>query len=253
MLPTPTTRRPSIRNCLIAVRCARVSACRLPASKARDSGSMPRWRISGCASGGSRGPEHRAEAARIAQAQQLVRRRRGRNGRACRAASRRRPARRLPDMPRCRIRWPSPQSSSRYLPRRLTARTTRPASERTAVGDRPAQPRLAHRHRGDRAPDEMGRDAPAGDFDFGEFRHRQLTAGCLVRGTKYTYTARRHVRTLTPARRVRRDARSPQPSSCGGVQAQQQSDEPDDDDDDRRRPRRRRRRRSRRRTCRCRI
>src|SRR5438094_773141 len=37
--------------------------------------------------------------------------------------------RRLPDMPRCRIRWPSPQSTSRYLPRRSTARIARRAVE----------------------------------------------------------------------------------------------------------------------------
>src|SRR6266850_256820 len=42
--------------------------------------------------------------------------------------------RRLPDMPRCRIRWPSPQSMSRYLPRRWIDFTVRPASLRTSGG-----------------------------------------------------------------------------------------------------------------------
>ena len=37
-------------------------------------------------------------------------------------------------MPRCRMRWPSPQSTSRYLPRRRIARTVRPASASTSRG-----------------------------------------------------------------------------------------------------------------------
>src|SRR5581483_2268251 len=36
--------------------------------------------------------------------------------------------RRLPDMPRCTISQPRSQSRSRYLPRRSTARTTRPTT-----------------------------------------------------------------------------------------------------------------------------
>src|SRR5260370_393533 len=46
-------------------------------------------------------------------------------------------------MPRCSIKWPSPQSTSRYLPRRSTARTVRPASLRTACGT--GDPRVARR------------------------------------------------------------------------------------------------------------
>src|SRR5687767_2402 len=37
-------------------------------------------------------------------------------------------------MPRCRMRCPSPQSTSRYLPRRRIARTVRPASASTSRG-----------------------------------------------------------------------------------------------------------------------
>src|SRR5258706_8962475 len=135
MLPMPTMRRPSMRKGLICRPLSRVSVCSRPPSSARDSGSMPRWRIRGCASGGS--PVQRT----------APKRRGSRNRRTCGpklmsiwsclpggvpGATRRR----LPDMPRCRIRWPSPQSSSRYLPRRRTARTWRPASLRTACGTR---------------------------------------------------------------------------------------------------------------------
>ena len=42
--------------------------------------------------------------------------------------------RKLPDMPRCRIRCPSPQSTSRYLPRRWIVFTVRPASASTSRG-----------------------------------------------------------------------------------------------------------------------
>src|SRR3954466_8937340 len=44
--------------------------------------------------------------------------------------------RKLPDMPRCRIRCPSPQSTSRYFARRAMPRTVRPASARTSRGMR---------------------------------------------------------------------------------------------------------------------
>src|SRR5687768_14163004 len=48
-------------------------------------------------------------------------------------------------MPRCRIRWPSPQSTSRYLPRRCTAFTVRPARRRTSalIGQRSRASRTA--------------------------------------------------------------------------------------------------------------
>src|SRR5688572_9308430 len=56
-------------------------------------------------------------------------------------------------MPRCRMRCPSPQSTSRYLPRRRIARTVRPASRCTSFG-------TGHRRRGSRtATPEMTRPA----------------------------------------------------------------------------------------------
>src|SRR5690349_6978454 len=64
--------------------------------------------------------------------------------------------RRLPDIPRCTIKWPSPQSKSRYLPRRRTPRTVRPASLRTPCG-------TGQRRRGSRiATAEMRRPASCG-------------------------------------------------------------------------------------------
>ena len=54
----------------------------------------------------------------------------------------------------------------------------------------PAQARLAHRHRGNRAPHEMWLDAPTGDLDFREFWHGEtVVRNRLVRRTEYTYTA----------------------------------------------------------------
>src|SRR5262245_38414123 len=59
-------------------------------------------------------------------------------------------------MPRCRMRWPSPQSTSRYLPRRRTERTVRPASRCTSFG-------TGQRSRGSRtATPEMTRPASWG-------------------------------------------------------------------------------------------
>ena len=90
--------------------------------------------------------------------------------------------RRLPDMPRCRMRWPSPQSTSRYLPRRSTPRTLRPASRRTAFGTGQRSRRCLT------STPEITRPARCGA------RPRRVTStsgssgmtASLVRGTKYT-------------------------------------------------------------------
>src|SRR5258706_6087991 len=92
-------------------------------------------------------------------------------------------------MPRCTIRCPSPQSRSRYLPRRLTARTLRPESWRTVAGTR-------QRRRASRTAPGASRRLTSCDC-----RPRRVTStsgssgianrwNCLVRGIKYTYTAR---------------------------------------------------------------
>src|SRR6185503_4697220 len=133
MLPTPTMRFPSMRKFLIAMRLPRVSACSRCGVSARDSGSTPRWASNGCA---STSPVAHSTAPK----------RRGSRSRSSRSPSSRSKwsclpggvsggsTRRLPDMPRCRMRWPSPQSTSRYLPRRRTAPTVRPASASTSRG-----------------------------------------------------------------------------------------------------------------------
>src|SRR5688572_5809887 len=59
-------------------------------------------------------------------------------------------------MPRCRMRWPSPQSTSRYLPRRSMVLTVRPASASTSRD-------TGQRSRGSRtATPEMTRPASCG-------------------------------------------------------------------------------------------
>src|SRR5688572_11705612 len=133
MLPTPTMRRPSIRNCLIAVRCARVSAYSFPESKDVESGSIPRCASSGCAAASpgahSTAPKRRGSRSRSMRSP----RRRSKWSCFC-AGVPRGSTRRLPDMPRCRRRCPSPQSTSRYFPRRRMVRTVRPASASTSRG-----------------------------------------------------------------------------------------------------------------------
>ena len=108
---------------------------------------------------------------------------------------------------------------------------SRPGERAHRVRNRPAQARLAHRDRGDRAADEVGRDAAAGDFDFGEFRHRAaypLVLLCVAPNIP-TLTAPCPLLPTAGAPSPRRF--SPQASCCGGAQAQQLPD-PDDDDDD---------------------
>ena len=137
-MPTPTTTLPFSSNCLMGVRLAFRPARKVSNEKLSSSGSIPRWSSS-----------LRAQGSLSAATYITAPKRRGSCSRSrpllvCRSKWSCVPAgpsgaswgatkRRLPDMPRCSISRPSLSSISRYLPRRRTPCTSRPASSSGAM------------------------------------------------------------------------------------------------------------------------
>src|SRR5690554_1371266 len=128
MLPTPTTRCAPMIASLTGARTPRSASNSQRPSKASDSGSMPSRASSGCACGApschSTSPKRRGSRSRSAVSPN------NRSTWSCApggaAGS---TTRRLPDMPRCTITLPASKRSSRYLARRSTASSGRPAMQ----------------------------------------------------------------------------------------------------------------------------
>src|SRR6185436_7958018 len=127
-------------------------------------------------------PEHRAKAARIAQAQALI----AEQQVEVIVLARRRARRDEPQA--ARHAEMKNEVSIAAIDQQIFAapanRAHLASRERTyRAWNRPAQPRLAHCHGRNDLTDDMRCEPATGDLDFGQFRHRQ---GLLVRGTKYT-------------------------------------------------------------------